>query len=254
MPVLAVVCRKGGVGKTALAVNLAACLAERGESVLLCDLDPQAAATVHLGVDYTERPTLDSVLRGESTLPEVLVDTEFGVTVAPAAPGMARTENALLSEPGRELRLRTALPSLGKRFTWVVCDTPPNLATLSLNALVAADFTIIPAVAEFPSVEAVAHTLATIRQATDLGLAPTLKVLGVALQRVDARTVVTAEVVDELRELGAPILDQTVRKAVAVTRAYRYRMPVTQFDPRSVVAEEFRQLTEEVVRHAHQAR
>ncbi len=252
MPVVAVVSRKGGVGKTALAVNLAACLAERGERVLLVDLDPQAAATLHVGHDYLAGPTLDDVLADGTPLPRILVETEFGITLAPAHPNMARTENVLLGEPGRELRLRSALAPVASEFGWIVADTGPNLGTLSLNALVAADFAILPALAEFPSVEASAHTLATIHKAAEVGLT-SLRVLGIALQRVDSRTAVTGEVAEELAAIGAPILEATVRKAVAVTKAYRYRQPVTVFEPRSTVADDYRRLTEEVVRRAHEA-
>ena len=248
MHVLALVCRKGGVGKSAIATNLAAGLAGTGRKVLLCDLDPQAASTVGLGIDYTAAsPTLDDVFQGEAALTDALVRTRHGIDVAPSCPAMARTENALLQEPGRERILLGALAPLAGDYDWAIVDTPPSLATFTLNALVASDFLAIPAIPEFPSVEAVAHTLETIGLVVERGLNRNLRTLGVIANKHDSRTNTTAEVLRRIQGLGVPVFKTTIRKAVAVTNAYAFGESIFSFEPRHPVADEFRALTKEVL-------
>ena len=249
MPVLAIANRKGGVGKSTLCVNLAAALAERGGRVLVCDLDPQAAATVHLGIDYTAGPTLVDVFAGDLALSEVVLGTAHGVGVAPSSPFLVQAETQLLQVPGREKILAEQLDGVRADHDWVVLDTPPSLGVLTLNALAAAEFVLIVALPEFASVEAVGHTLETIA-VVRRRLNPQLRLLGVATNRVESRPKSVHEVCRRMEALGVPLLQTRVRKTVRLADAFGFQEPILAFDPRHPVSDDIRQLAEEVSRLA----
>lgn len=245
MSIVALANRKGGVGKSTLAVNLAACLVESGSRVLVCDLDPQAAATVHLGIDYSKSGTLVDVLSGGAELAEVVVHTKFGIHVTPASPFLVGTETALIHEPGRETILRQALTPILAQYDWMLVDTPPSLGILTLNALTASEYVLIPAIAEFASVEAVAQTLETVR-VIQRRLNNGLHVLGVVANRVEARIRSVGEVCRRFEELGCPVLSSRVRKSVRLADAFGFQEPITTFDPHHPVCSDIRALAEEV--------
>jgi chromosome partitioning protein len=252
MPVVAVANRKGGVGKSTLTVNLAACLAELGERVLVLDLDPQAAATYHLGVDYSGRPTLAEVLTDGVQLEAVVVETAFGVDVAPGSPLLAASETRLVSEAGREFLLQEALGDASEWWSWVLIDTAPSLGVLTLNALTAAECILIPAVPQFACVEPVAMTLETVgsvRKRLNKGL----RVLGVVPNLVERNIRSVSEVLRRVEELGVPVLPTHVRKSVRLADALGFQQPMTAFDPRHPACGDLRELTKEVVRRAIEA-
>jgi len=249
MPVLAVVNRKGGVGKSTICVNVAACLAEGGRRVLVCDLDPQAAATFHLGVDYTEEPNLVDVLQGGLALGATIRTTPHGVDLAPSSPFLVNAEAQLLQVPGREKLLAEHLESLESRYAWVLLDTPPSLGVLTLNALAAADLVLIVAIPEFASIEAVGQTIETIAVVRQR-LNPKLRLLGAVANRVERRVRSVEEVCWRLEGLGVPLLSSRVRKTVRLADAFGFQQPILTFDPRHPASHDIRCLTEEVVRLA----
>jgi chromosome partitioning protein len=242
---IAVVSRKGGVGKTTIAVNLAAALARRGDCVLLCDLDPQAAATCHLGVDYTDRLTMCEVLTGRERLDAIVCEGAGGVAVAPASTHLAVTEVELLQVPGGECMLREALGAVTARYNWVIIDTPPSLGKLTLNALVAAEWALVPALAEWASIDPVAQSLEAI-EAVRNRLNRGIKVLGIVVNRVNARTRSTPVVQERLAELQVRVLDSRIRSTVRLSDALGYQEPIVTFDPGHPVTEDILSLTEEV--------
>jgi chromosome partitioning protein len=249
MPVLAVVNRKGGVGKSTLCVNLAAGLAERGERVLVCDLDPQAAATSHLGVDYTAQDSLADVLQGDRSLDAVIVPTAHGVDLVPSSPFLINAETQLLQVPGREKLLSEQLAAMQTPYAWVLLDTPPSLGVLTLNALAAADLVLIVAIPEFASVEAVGHTMESIA-VVRRRLNDRLRLLGVVANRTEPRVKSVQEVCRRFEALGALVLASRVRKTVRLADAFGFQEPILTFDPRHPVCDDIRGLTEEVARLA----
>ena len=249
MPVLALVNRKGGVGKSTVCVNLAACLAERGERVLVCDLDPQAAATFHLGVDYTQQPSLLDVFQGDRSIAEVVLPTRHGVDLAPSSPFLVNAETQLLQVAGRERLFAEQLEAVSIDYGWILLDTPPSLGILTLSGLGAADVVLIVATPEFASVEAVGQTMETIA-VVRRRLNQKLRLLGVIANRVEARVRSVDEVCRRIQGLGVPLLASRVRKTVRLADAFGFQEPILTFDPRHPVCNDIRDLTEEVVRLA----
>jgi len=246
MPEIALVSRKGGVGKTTLAVNIAACLANQGGRVLLCDLDPQAAATSHLGVDYTNLRTVGDLFEGAAEAKDVVVRSRFGVDLIPASPRLAVTEISLLQTPGGECLLREALQDIRSEYDWILVDTPPSLGKLTLNALVAAKWVLIPALAEWASVEPVAHTLEAV-EAVQRRLNGELRVAGIAMNRVNTRTRSAQLVRERLADLGVPVMTGTLRATVRISDALGCQEPILTHDPRHAVCADVLTLTQEVV-------
>src|SRR5689334_18163113 len=143
--VYAIANQKGGVGKTTTAVNVAACIAEAGYETLLVDIDPQANATVGLGVAKDIEPNVYDVLMGDATVDEALTPTSIErLTILPSSPDLAGANVELPRQAGSERRLREALTGIRERFAFTLLDCPPSLGPLTVNALVASDRVIVP--------------------------------------------------------------------------------------------------------------
>jgi chromosome partitioning protein len=235
------------VGKTTTAVNVAACIAEAGYSTLLVDADPQANATVGLGIDRARRPGLYEVLAGEALAGEALTATAIpGLDVLPSGPGLAGANVELPREPAHEFRIRDLLAPIRDRFEYVLLDCPPSLGPLTVCALVAADRVIVPVQTEYFALEGLAgllETLALVRRE----LNPRLTVAGMLLTMHDARTRLGQDVEREVRAHFTDLVFETViPRNVRVGEAPSYGLPVTHHDPRSAGAEAYFELAKEV--------
>src|SRR3954454_19098525 len=152
--IYAIANQKGGVGKTTTAVNVAACIAEAGYETLLVDIDPQANATVGLGLAKDLRPGVYEVLAGEAALDEAVRPTGVErLSLVPAGPELAGANVELPRLPGSEGRLRDAVADVRERLAFTLLDCPPSLGPLTVNALVAADRVIVPVQTEYFALE-----------------------------------------------------------------------------------------------------
>ena len=148
--IIAITNQKGGVGKTTTAVNLSACVAEKGKRVLLVDIDPQGNATSGLGKNDHDGPTVYDVLIGGAGAGEAVVDTGFGtLSLIPTAIELAGAEIELVGVENREGLLKDALATLRDDYDYIFIDCPPSLSLLTLNALTAADSVLIPIQCEY---------------------------------------------------------------------------------------------------------
>jgi chromosome partitioning protein len=245
--VYAIANQKGGVGKTTTALNVSACIAEAGYRTLLVDVDPQANATVGLGIARTQSPGLYEVLTGEATAQEALTDCSVpGLQVIPAGAGLAGANVELPRIEGFEQRLRERLAPLRESFQYILLDCPPSLGPLTVGALVAADRVIVPVQTEYFALEGLAgllDTLALIQRE----LNPRLTVAGMLLTMHDNRTRLGRDVEREVREHFPELVFSTViPRNVRVGEAPSYGLPVTHHDPHSAGAEAYFELAKEV--------
>jgi chromosome partitioning protein len=218
--VIALANQKGGVAKTTSVASLGAALAELGKRVLLVDLDPQACLTFSLGVDPdTVERSIHDVLTAGVALEEVTVTTDDGPDLVPSAIELAGAEAMLLSRPGREYVLRTALEADDTAYDVVLLDCSPSLGVLTLNALTAADGLIIPMPCEMLSHRGVGQLLDTVGDVQKI-LNRDLEVWGILPTLYDGRSNHAREVLADVGErydlpVLAPAIPKTVRFAEA---------------------------------------
>jgi chromosome partitioning protein len=245
--VYAIANQKGGVGKTTTAVNVGACIAEAGYATLLVDVDPQANATVGLGIPRTRAPGLYEVLTGEATAAEALTDSSVpGLKVLPAGAGLAGANVELPRMDGFEERLRECLSPVRDSFEYVLLDCPPSLGPLTVTALVAADRVIVPVQTEYFALEGLAGLLETLAL-VQRDLNPRLTVAGMLLTMHDNRTRLGRDVEREVRgHFPDLVYDTVIPRNVRVGEAPSYGLPVTHHDPHSAGAEAYFELAKEV--------
>jgi chromosome partitioning protein len=239
--------QKGGVGKTTTVVNLASYLALAGDRVLVIDLDPQGNATSALGVDRSrDRSVYDAVI-DDVQLGDLSIPTQVeGLSLVPSSIALAGAEVELTPLEQRERRLSGLIDPIRRGFDYILIDCPPSLGLLTINALTAADTTLIPIQCEYFALEGLGQLLATIRLVTD-HLNPRLEVKGAVLTMHDGRTRLSSEVADEVRRhLGERVYDTVIPRSVRLSEAPSHGVPIHLYAPASRGAEAYRELADEV--------
>jgi chromosome partitioning protein len=237
MKVLAISNLKGGVGKTTVAVNLAAALARHGR-VLVVDLDPQCNASGWLGCIDGGR-ALHDILTAERPMVDAVVKTPVeGVDLVPSSQWVAAAEKAMVGEPGAEVVLAQALSNLPPRWRWVVMDTPPALSLLTVSALAAADLAVVPADMSPMALSGVARLVDAIGRIRGR-LNPRLSLGAIVPSRVDARTTIAREVLDALGVRFPGLVTPPIRESVRLREAAGHAQPITTYDPRGTGAADF---------------
>jgi chromosome partitioning protein len=245
--VYAIANQKGGVGKTTTAVNVAACIAEAGYETLLVDIDPQANATVGLGVAKDIVPNVYDVLAGEATATDAITSTTIErLSILPSSPDLAGANVELPRQPGSERRLRDALVGIRERFAFTLLDCPPSLGPLTVNALVAADRVIVPVQTEYFALEGLAGLLDTLAL-VQRELNPRLAVAGMLLTMHDGRTRLARDVEREVREhFPDLVFDTVIPRNIRIGEAPSYGRPVIHHDPHCAGADAYFELAKEV--------
>ncbi len=247
--VIAIANQKGGVGKTTTAVNLGACLADKGRRILLVDIDPQGNATSGIGLKKNEiKSCIYDVLINEVPLAEVALDSQVqGLRVVPATIKLAGAESELVGMMARDQRLRLALEPVRNNYDYVLIDCPPSLGNLTLNALSAADSVIIPIQCEFYALEGLSQLMRTI-QLVQKYSNPRLEIEGVVLTMYDSRTNLSQQVTEEVRKyFQDKVYESIIPRNVRLSEAPSYGLPITLYDGKSKGSEAYMDLAKEVI-------
>jgi chromosome partitioning protein len=247
--VVAIVNQKGGVGKSTTAINLAAYLADKGEKILVIDMDPQGNATSGLGVSPDSEGCMYDVLLDGRPLQDVALKTRVpGLHVAPATINLVGAEVELVSSLAREFKLKRALEKLPEEaYDRVLLDCPPSLDLLTLNALTAASEVLIPIQCEYYALEGLTQLMRSIRLVRE-ELNPALRVGGVLLTMYDPRTNLARQVAEEVRSFfGERVYQTIVPRNVRLSEAPSFGLPIALYAPKSTGAEAYEAVAEEVM-------
>ncbi|ASA24989.1 ParA family protein [Paenibacillus donghaensis] len=247
--IIAIANQKGGVGKTTTSVNLGAGMAALGKRVLLVDIDPQGNTTSGVGINKADVANcIYDILINEVEPHETILETRNeGLHIIPATIQLAGAEIELVSTISRELKLKKALNAVKANYDYIIIDCPPSLGILTINSLTAADSVIIPIQCEYYALEGLSQLLNTVRL-VQKNLNPHLKIEGVLLTMLDARTNLGIQVIEEVKKYFQEKVYRTIiPRNVRLSEAPSHGQSIITYDPRSKGAEVYLELAKEVI-------
>jgi len=250
---LALANQKGGVGKTTTAVNLSAILAHRGYRILLVDLDPQGNATSSLGIEKRTltQTVYDILVNDKSAASLVIPQVRENLDIIPSNSSLAGAEVELVDLDERAYRLRDALDEIAAGYELIIIDCPPSLGLLTINALSSANVVVVPIQCEYLALEGLGQLIATI-DLVKRSLNPDLDVAGVLMTMYDARTRLSAHVVEEVRRFFPQrIFTAIVPRSIRLAEAPSYGQSIGEYDAGSRGAAAYEHFAGEVVSRLH---
>lgn len=247
--VLSVINQKGGVGKSTTVVNLSASLGQLGYKVLVIDLDPQANSTSGYGIRRDdERTTIYDVLVGDANVEDAILETCIPtVFLVPSSIDLAGAEIELVSQMAREQIMKDGIAGVRNEFDYVLIDCPPSLGLLTLNALVACDQLLIPIQCEYYALEGVSKLIETMDMVKHR-INAELKIFGILMTMDDRRTILSHQVIKEVRShFGSLVFKTVIPRAVKLSEAPSHGVPINLYAPSNKGARAYAALAKEVI-------
>jgi len=246
--VLAVINQKGGVGKSTTSINLSAGFAANGLKVLAVDLDPQGTLTLFSGAERDGVDSVYHVITGSESIKDTIQSLE-NYDIVPANLQLSTAVPELAGVTGAEFRLKEAVEAVRGDYDVIIVDGPPSLGILTINALTAADYVLVPTDASIADIEPIGQlgqAIARVKQYTN----PNIKIAGIVLAAYDPRTTIgkdMAKVAGKIAEkLDTSILETTIRDTCVVKEAQARRLSVFEWKPNHAITQDYKNLTKEV--------
>jgi len=249
MQIISITNQKGGVGKTTTAINLSACLAERGKRILLIDLDPQANATSGLGIDPVPGNTIYGPLLGGGTLESRIRTTDYrNLSIIPSDMELAGCEVELAQQGNHLTRIRDVLHPLreSRQFDYAILDTPPSLGLIMTAALAAADQLFIPLQCEYFGLEGLSKIVHIVNEIAQSDANPGIMIEGILMTMFDARTRLANQVVEDVRShFQDTVYNTIIPRTIRLGEAPSFGQPIIYHDASGLGAFAYRALAEE---------
>ena len=247
--IIAIANQKGGVGKTTTAINLSSSLASMDKKVLSLDMDPQGNMTSGLGVDKdgVEKTVYDLII-GNAGVEECIYENALeNIDVLPSNIDLSAAEIELIGVDNKEYILKKEIDKVKDNYDFIIIDCPPALSMLTINAMTTADSVIVPIQCEYYALEGLSQLIHTIELVKER-LNPNLEIEGVVFTMYDARTNLSLQVVENVKDnLNQNIYKTIIPRNIRLAEAPSYGMPINLYDPRSTGAESYMLLAEEVI-------
>ena len=247
--IIAIANQKGGVGKTTTSINLSSCIAAKGKKVLVIDTDPQGNTTSGYGIEKNElENTIYELILGDCSIEDCIIkDVMPNISILPSNVNLAAAEIELIGVNKKEFILKNEVDWIKDKYDYIIIDCPPSLNLLTVNAMTTANSVIVPIQCEYYALEGLSQLIHTVNLVKER-LNPDLDMEGVVFTMYDARTNLSAQVVENVRShFGQKVYNTLIPRNIRLAEAPSHGKPINIYDPKSAGAESYMSLAEEVI-------